>query len=96
MDYDDVIRDAAKAMVAVSSDDPPRWEDAPPSIIATLETAMRAAAPILMEYGRALERAAIVEWLRDNAMGERWRQLANAIEAGEHLSDNAEAVARGE
>lgn len=49
---------------------------------------------------RAIERAAIVEWLR--AVGE-WpratahaRMLADTIERGAHLSDNAEAIARGE
>ncbi|MBS4048063.1 MAG: hypothetical protein KG075_17085 [Alphaproteobacteria bacterium] len=51
---------------------------------------------------RALERAAIVEWLRglgNEATPESaWvlKGAANAIEAGEHLSDNAEAIARGE
>ena len=47
---------------------------------------------------RALERAAIVEWLR--AVGD-WprataqaRMLADTIEAGEHISDNAEAIAQ--
>ena len=51
---------------------------------------------------RALERAAIVEWLRrlgDEATPESaWilKGAANEIEAGEHLSDNAEAIARGE
>ena len=33
---------------------------------------------------RLAERAKIVAWLRSNAMGERWRSLAAAIEAGEH------------
>jgi hypothetical protein len=35
--------------------------------------------------GREYERKQIVAWLRSNAMGERWRELADAIEAGEHL-----------
>ena len=36
------------------------------------------------EQAAAEERAKIVAWLRGNAMGERWRSLAAAIEAGEH------------
>ncbi len=50
---------------------------------------------------RARERAAIVEWLRGGGFVRDfdilWRkQLTDAIEAGEHLSDNAEAIERGE
>ena len=58
---------------------------------------------------RAMERAAIVEWLRRLAgpasvlegqppRGEVWilHRVASIIEAGQHLSDNAEAIARGE
>ena len=30
------------------------------------------------------ERAQIVAWLRGNAMGPRWRELADAIAAGAH------------
>jgi hypothetical protein len=46
----------------------------------------------------AIERAAIVEWLRDQSQGRLQSAvfLAAAIEAGEHISDNAEAIARGE
>jgi hypothetical protein len=45
---------------------------------------------------RAMERAAIVEWLRGQWQGRLQIAafLADTIEAGEHLSDNAEAIAR--
>lgn len=33
---------------------------------------------------RAQVEREIVEWLRGNAMGERWRALADAIKAGEY------------
>ena len=55
---------------------------------------------------RALERAAIVEWLRTDDRFKPYdgaeksfaftAALSAAIEAGEHLSDIAEAIARGE
>lgn len=55
---------------------------------------------------RAIERAAIVEWLRTDDRFKPYdgaeksfaftAALSAAIEAGEHLSDNAEAIARGE
>lgn len=37
------------------------------------------------QRGQIKERAALAAWLRSNAMGPRWRELADAIEAGEHL-----------
>lgn len=37
------------------------------------------------QRGQIKERAALVAWLRSNAMGSRWRELADAIERGEHL-----------
>ena len=37
------------------------------------------------QRGQIAERFMIAAWLRDNAMGTRWRELADAIEAGEHL-----------
>ena len=38
------------------------------------------------QRGRIAERLMIAAWLRANAMGTRWRELANAFEAGEHLT----------
>jgi hypothetical protein len=38
------------------------------------------------QRGRIAERIMIVAWLRANAMGTRWRELADAIERGEHLT----------
>ena len=37
------------------------------------------------QQGRIVERYTITSWLRSNAMGLRWREIADAIEAGEHL-----------
>ena len=34
----------------------------------------------------AEERTRIVAWLRSNAMGQRWCELADAIERGEHMT----------
>jgi hypothetical protein len=89
------------------------WRDVDPREQDRWLQQARAAAPILMEYGarhaaaeRAIERAAIVEWLRTDDRFKPYdgaeksfaftAALATAIEAGEHLSDNAEAIARGE
>jgi hypothetical protein len=103
MGYDDVIAETAMALCqnALCGKQCPcvevgafRCADAHPGEQA------RAAAPILMEYGRALERAAVVEWLRGHecalAEVEPFDEAADIIEAGQHLSDNAEAIARGE
>jgi hypothetical protein len=71
------------------------WGNNNPPLELVAMTARHAAAE------RAMERAAIVEWLRGGGFVRDfdilWRkQLTDAIEAGEHLSDNAEAIERGE
>ena len=38
------------------------------------------------QRGRIAERTMIAAWLRANAMGTRWRELADAFETGEHLT----------
>jgi hypothetical protein len=38
------------------------------------------------QRGRIAERLMIAAWLRANAMGTRWRELADAFERGDHLT----------
>ena len=43
------------------------------------------AVALAYDGGKQEERKNIVAWLRSNAMGHRWRELADALDKGDHL-----------